>query len=458
MRNSLVVLLLFSAVSVHARHKNKPDQPAMGSVIERLDALEEQNRQLLEELRALRQQISNPATAAAAPPTAVLAPPTDSADSVLEERVDVNAQRISEQAQTKVEASQKFPLRLNGMLLFNAFLNSGQGATVSGASELLAGPDRSGATVRQTLVGLQFDGPHLPGNGRVNGDVLMDFWAGPSRPGDSWLRLRQATVSLDWTSRNFSVGQNKPLISPYQPESLAEVGIPPLAGAGNLWLWLPQARYQERIRLGSDSGIDIAASILQTDETYAQTPTPYAGKLDAARPAVETRAAFWHRWDDARRFEVGSGFHESTSHLAGQSVASRAYTADWSFSATGRLRLTGMFYRGQDLAGLGALNNGFYFDEDSYLRPVQSTGGWSQLSWLATSHLTWNVFAGTEQDRNLAATAGAYARRFIYASNLLYHLGPNVVVGLEASQSRSKTALEQSQLQNHYDLAIGYLF
>src|SRR5581483_5332996 len=130
----------------------------------------------------------------------------------------------------------------------------------SGGYGLLTGPATSGATLRQTLLGLQFQGPSLPGDGRVNGSIMMDFWAGSPTAGSNWLRLRRADVSRDWQSRSFTVGQDKPLIAPYQPDSLAEVGIPPLAGAGNLWLWLPQVRYEERLHLAKNSGIKAQVS------------------------------------------------------------------------------------------------------------------------------------------------------------------------------------------------------
>ena len=42
----------------------------------------------------------------------------------LEDRVAVEERRTAEQAQTKVEAAHKFPIQLDGMLLFNAFANS----------------------------------------------------------------------------------------------------------------------------------------------------------------------------------------------------------------------------------------------------------------------------------------------------------------------------------------------
>ena len=40
----------------------------------------------------------------------------------------------------------------------------------------------------------------------------------------------------------------------------------------------------------------------------------------------------------------------------------------------------------------------------------------------------------------------------------MYHLGPNVIVSLEEAQARLRAYSGANQIQNHYDLAIGYLF
>ena len=82
-----------------------------------MDQLEKDNQALLEEVRALRQQVSGlttPAPDAAQPQTQ--AQNNDDRESVQENRID-------ELAQTKVEASQKFPIRITGMALFNASVN-----------------------------------------------------------------------------------------------------------------------------------------------------------------------------------------------------------------------------------------------------------------------------------------------------------------------------------------------
>ena len=41
------------------------------------------------------------------------------------------------------------------------------------------------------------------------------------------------------------VGLEKPIFNPREPSSLAQVGISPLTGTGNLWLWLPQVRVEQ---------------------------------------------------------------------------------------------------------------------------------------------------------------------------------------------------------------------
>jgi hypothetical protein len=449
----LKIPIAFALCLSMAYAQDKPDSAViMNRILQRLDALETENRQLVEEVHSLRQELEKTRSAS---PT-----PSETAQSnqqALQDRLTTNERRIAEQSQTKVEASQKFPVQLTGMLLFNAFLNSGNRENPVSYG-LLAGPDRSGATARQTLLGFNFQGPRLPGDGHVNGTLMMDFWSGPSQPGNNWLRLRRANLSLDWSNRSFSVGQDKPLISPYEPTSLAEVGVPALAGAGNLWLWLPQAKYEERFRITQSTGITGQVALLQTDESRSAVPAVYASSLDKARPALEGRLAFWHKFDDVRRFEIAPGFHVSTTHVNGQSVASRIGSVDWLLTPMARLKITGTFYHGQDISGLGSLNNGFAITETGHVVPVHSSGGWMQVSVPLTNRLTWNLFSGLEDDRSTSLNKYSTVRGFSYASNLLYHLGPNVVLGLEALQLRTRSLSGDTDLHNSYDLAIGYLF
>ena len=428
------------------------------AILQRLDSLERQNHELVQEVHNLRQELiasrSQQALAAKPPP----AEPRPPSQPTVEERVARNESRVEEQAQTKVEASHKFPIAITGMLLFNAFSNSGSEDAEGVYSDLLTGPERSGATLRQTQLGLKFHGPQIPGGGSVYGDLAMDFFSGSSYPGGNWLRIRRGVITLDWQNRSLTVGQDKPLISPRSPNSLAEVGVPALAGAGNLWTWLPQVRYEERIRLGEGSGITPQIALMQTGESYASVLPEYSKTLEQSRPGVEGRLAFWHKWDDTRRIEIAPGFHASTTHVAGQSVDSRLVSVDWLFRPWSKMEFSGDFFHGRNFSNLGALPQGFTVLPSDRAIPIYGDGGWVQLSSTITSRLTMNLFGGEQQNRGRDLLPGDIQRNLSYAANLMYRLGPNVLVGLEALQLRTRVAPSTDHLRNHYDLSFAYLF
>src|SRR5580698_9337842 len=104
-----VCLLLPLLLTALCAQNNPGQDQTLQEILRRIDALEQQNRQLMEEIKQLKQaQMS----AAPTPPAAPAAnPPTQPP---LEERVQVTEARVAEQAQTKVEASQKFPVSLYG--------------------------------------------------------------------------------------------------------------------------------------------------------------------------------------------------------------------------------------------------------------------------------------------------------------------------------------------------------
>ena len=267
----------------------------------------------------------------------------------VEERLDIQQQRIEEQAQTKVESSQKFPIRLAGMALFNAFMNSKQSGGVDyPVVAAPTGPGHDGATVRQTILGLEFAGPRAIWGGKVNGSVYMDFFAGAT---NSAMRIRTASIEIAWKDRSVMAGLEKPIFNPREPSSLAQVGISPLTGAGNLWLWLPQVRFEQDVRFNASTGVRAQVGAVQTREIgpYVGTVTP-----EAARPAAEGRFNFYHNLDEERRLEIAAGFHTSTTHAGGQSIPSNLFAMDWFFNPWKRVEFSGVFYSGQNVAHLGS--------------------------------------------------------------------------------------------------------
>jgi hypothetical protein len=122
-----------------------------------------------------------------------------------------------------------------------------------------------------------------------------------------------------------------------------------------------------------------------------------------------------------------------------------------------KLRLSGAFFTGKNAAGVGGLRQGFTLINDQFVA-VPTTGGWAQLSYFATKRLTLNVYGGQESNPAADLLTGQITRNFVYAGNAQYRLGPNVLLGLEASQARTTYVGGLFRLVNHYDLALAYLF
>jgi hypothetical protein len=425
-------------------------------VLDRLDRIEQENKTLADEVRALRLELAASRTPAAAPtPEPPSAPP-------IEEKVAVNEQRIADQAQSKVEASQKLPIVLTGMVLFNTFLNgrANGGAEYPTSASETNNSSAAGATLSQSIIGLKFQGPQIFGGGQISGSAYLDAWGGtPSSSLDHLIRLRTATVEIDWKNTTILAGQDKPIISPREPNSLAQVAVSPLTGAGNLWLWSPQVRVDQRFAFGQQAGLTAQVGVYETSEpSYGSRGGDDSSVTSTPRPAIEGRFEFWRKFGEGSRIEIAPGFHESTTHAGGFSAPSRLATVDWLIQPVQKIQLTGMFFTGENAAGLGGLRQGFSIIDDIRAVSIGANGGWTQLSYLATRRLTFNSFAGEENDRVGDLLSGDIHTNLMYGGNAIYRLGSNVLLGAEISQVRTNYFLLPSKLNNHYDLSLAYLF
>ncbi len=443
MRKSILICCLVVFITGRAYAQTNPDIQA---VLDRLDKLEDENHRLEDEIRELRGQL-------------LAAKSTPESAERQSERLDVQENRTAELDQAKVAASQRYPVALTGMLLFNAFRNGNNGGTAEypTTASLTRGAAVDGATLRQTVIGLNFKGPDLPWGGKASGSVYMDFFSGSTAPNNNLVRLRIATLDLNWKNTIITVGQDKPLISPREPESLAQVGISPLTGAGNLWDWNPQARIEQRFSLGDGMGLKAQAGVYETTENYSGVlPPEYAGTLERSRPSYEGRLEFFagrNNW----RIELAPGYHFGATRVAGYSLASNIASFDWLVRPVSRVEFTGEFFKGQDVAGLGALQ-GFTVQEPGIANAVHSHGEWGQIALFPASRFSFHVYAGDQSNRASDLIAGGVTRNFVYAGNLIWKLAPNVRAALEASQARTEYYGSILRLNNHYDLALAYLF
>jgi hypothetical protein len=454
------VLVLPFAVCLVLRGQDASD---VQKILDRLERLEQQNRALTAEVRALRDELASGGVkarpAASVEASAEGAPSAEQAAAPLEERMAVQERRVDELSQTKVETERRYPVTLTGTVLFNAFLN-GQ-ANGGDQNPVIAAPGRGistgGATLRQTVLGLRFQGPEVFGGGKVSGSLFMDFFAGSGQSLDQLMRLRVASLDIDWKTRSLMVGQEKPILAPREPNSLAQVGVSPLTGAGNLWLWEPQARVEQRFHFGDRAGLRAQLGIYETNEGYSSAPGADEIAAFAPRPALQGRFEFWRDMGDGRRLEIAPGFHTSTSHMLGQPVPSNVVSVDWLFLPVKWFDFSGTLFRGENMAVLGGLRQGFTVRGDR-VNAVRGTGGWAQLSFRPTKRVSLNMYGGQEDDRDSDLLTGAIAKNQAYAGNVIYRLGPNVLASAEISQTRTKYVGAGARLVNHYDLALAYSF
>ena len=213
---------------------------------QRLQDSQKEIQRLQDELSALQAQFPAPAPSSVIATTPPAATPQDTA-----EKVEILQAQVKQHEQSKVESVSKYPVHLTGLVLFNSFINAGNVDNIdlpSIASPPVAGLSTltTGATVRQTILGVQVTGPHLFG-ARSSGEVNMDFYGGI--PYSNYgtvagiIRMRTAALRLDWDRDTVELAFTDPLISPlgsnlvcHCRRALAGVGRQPqdMVAAGQL--------------------------------------------------------------------------------------------------------------------------------------------------------------------------------------------------------------------------------
>ncbi len=190
---------------------------------EQIGAYQKQLQELQQQLAALRQQLavekgapSTPDPPASQSAVADSDPPANASASSLDdvrERQAMDESQIATLDQSKVESSSKFPVKLSGLILFNAFVNTRQVDIPPDPTYVLPGSGSTGFSLQQTILGLDARGPHLFG-AISHADVYVDFFANGSQYGyetGSLLRLRTAHATLNWPNTEAFVELDRPL-------------------------------------------------------------------------------------------------------------------------------------------------------------------------------------------------------------------------------------------------------
>lgn len=456
---------------------------------------QEQLRQSQAEIAALRQQVAalqsrlaTDSQAGQGDSSAAAARLTEQV-AVLREQQEVQASELATHEQTKVESKSKYPVRLTGLILANAFNNSSGVDVIQSPNLAVSGSGSTGVTLRQTVLGLDARGPHLVG-APTHADVRVDFFGASTTtsPGgyggaSGLLRLRTAHASIDWARAQAFAELDHPIVSPDTPTSLTAVAQPPLAWSGNLWNWVPQFGGEYRQALGQSSGVRVEAALVDVPDppalaTAAAMST--AGSINAASyaeqsrwPGSELHFTYTHG-NPATGARLGAGGYFSPHEAKGYfHYDAWAATLDYQMPLGRRLEANGAFYRGLALGGLGG---GAYKDnifaisptgQYTFERPLDALGGWSQLKARASERLEFNVDFGLDDAfaRELrpyaVAASGIYAnvvRNATFFSNAIYSPTAYTLFSFEYRRLSSTPVTGTRAASNVYGLAAGYKF
>jgi hypothetical protein len=367
--------------------------------------------------------------------------------------------QIGEQSESGVKARSGASVEIHGRVLMNGFLNTSRVNNVDNPQfvrpDSAAGfPMRGiGMAVRQTQLGVVVRVPDVL-YGKFDGDLDVDFSGGqmPSGGGRTFplMRLRTARAFLRWGQSEIMIGQESPLISGLNPIAPSSANTPGFAAAGNLWLWLPQARISAWTQGDVSYGIEGAILAPTSGDPSATFETDNDLAERSARPYLQSRV--FMKWGEADLAgELGCGGHVGWLVPVASRVTSWAVACDALLPVLPWLEFRGEYFNGQSLRGLGGGGIGQNFTPAN--RPLESKGGWAQVN----VKPTFNVRLGVGCSADHPEPGVTRTRNDACAAYTMYRPVAPLFIGAEIRRLRTEWAPGRFT-NDHVTLAAGFEF
>jgi hypothetical protein len=421
-------VLYGSALTMVAVPIRAAAQTTQEDILRELTALRTEVRQLREELDALKAR---------------------------EPAGEIVQSQIAELAQTKVQSTTRFPLKIFGTIHAHAFSN-GDTPNWLDIPNLVTPPVPNPGTfsmaLRQSRIGLAADGPTL-GTVRTSGIVALDFFGGiPGFQTGQVMgipRLLVGYIRLDGKRAAAEIGQDHTLLAPRDPTSLAGFAFPLLFRSGNLYLRAPQARLEYSVAplLKVAGGIMAPIGGDLADLDYRFVP-PALGGERSRRPAFQARIEFGTTDPEAtRRASIAAAGHYGWERRANGLVNGWVSAVDFA-ARRDMFGVAGEVFAGDNMDAFGGALG----------LDARGRGGWAELQFIPTNRVAFNAGAGID-DINDAGRALLPRRRNRSAyGNVIVSITPEIQTSFEYRWLATlPTGL--AELENHhFDWVLAYKF
>ncbi len=409
-----------------------------------------------QELSALRAELQELRAELAAPKAAGEVPGSQKAPPQAAE-VDLLKTQVAELAQTKVESTSRFPVKIFGTIHANVFGNSGSPNWLD-IPNVANPPPADGhegtfsASLRQTRIGFTADGPTL-GRVRTSGVVAMDFFGGiPGFQTGQVMglpRLLVAFARLDGENTAAEIGQDHMILAPRDPTSLAAFAFPLLFRSGNLYLRAPQVRIERAItsRLRASGGIVAPIGGDLVGEDYRFVP-PALGGERSRRPGLQARIAYANDEPTAPRLvDVGVsghyGWERRTSELADSWAGALDFglRRDW-------IGVAGEFFAGENIDAFGGALG----------LDARAAGGWAELQVKPATRISIHAGAGLDEIRGSSRSMVPRRRNQTAYGNVIITVTPEIETSFEYRWLTTTPREAGERRNHHFDWVLAYKF
>ena len=438
-RLAMFALATCASLATPATAQQSPD------VRQELAAMRAELQQLRAEVAALKA-----ARETAPGPEAPATPPQSPA-------VEVLAAQVAELAQTKVESTSRFPVKIFGTVHANVFANSATPNWLDIPNLVNPTPADGhtgtfSATMRQTRLGFTADGPRL-GSVRTSAVVAVDFFGGiPGFQTGQVMglpRLLVAFARLDGEKTAAEIGQDQMILAPRDPTSLAAFAFPLLFRSGNLYLRTPQVRIERAItsRLRASGGIVAPIGGDLAVEDYRFVP-PALGGERSGRPGLQARINYASNEPAAARLvDVGLSGHYGWERRPSTLAESWAGAIDFA------LRRDWIGVAGEAFAGenIDAFGGALGLD-------ARAAGGWAELQLKPTTRFSIQAGAGVDEIRGAALQIVPRRRNQTVYGNIIFAVTPEIETSFEYRWLTTTPRGAAKRSNNHFDWVFAYKF